>query len=126
LNIFFQLAARFTISIVSTSIFNVDPKTFEGQESEILKRSQNFTTPTKRFMILIMLNTLYPFLSEYLKLSFAQPGAENFFIELIDRAIKYREENNIKCADYLDHLMNLRNRNEIFGWYLSFVCFFSS
>jgi hypothetical protein len=116
-----QLTARFTISIVSTSIYNVDPKTFEGQESEILKTSQMFATPTKKFMILLMLNTLYPFLSKYLKFSFSQPGAENFFIELMDRAIKYRDENNIKSADYLDHLMNLRNRKEISGQLPSIV-----
>lgn len=110
-----QLCSRFTISIVSNSIYNVDPKTFEGQESEILKISQIFTVPTKKFMIIILLTTLYPFLSRYLKFSFARPGATDFFVELMNKAMKHREEHKIQRIDYLDHLMNLKNKKEISG-----------
>lgn len=112
---FSQLVARFTISIVSKSIYNVDPKCFDGEESEILKMSQKFTTPTKRFMITAMLTTMYPFLSKYLKLSLTLPGAENFFIDLMQKAIDYREQNKIQNADYLDHLMTLKNKKQVTG-----------
>lgn len=110
-----QLAARFTISVVSNSIYNVDPESFEGKDSEILKTSQVFTTPTKRFMINMMLTTVYPFLKKFLKIGFSQPGAENFFIDLMEKAIKNREESKTQSLDYLDHLMNLRRKKEISG-----------
>jgi hypothetical protein len=103
------------ISIVSNSIYNVDPKSFEGQESEILKVSQSILLPTKKFMIYMMLNSIYPFLSKFLKFTFTQPGAEKFFIELMDNAIKYREESKIQRMDYLDHLVNLKKKKEISG-----------
>lgn len=110
-----QLAARFTISVVSNSIYNVDPKSFEGQKSEILEKSQVFASPSKRFMINAMITTIYPFLSKYLKLSFSQPGAEKFYIDLMNEAIKYREESKIQRVDYLDHLLNLKNKKELSG-----------
>ena len=110
-----QLAARFTISIVSSSIYNVDPKVFDGEESEILKRSQTFTTPTKQFMFVFLLTTIYPFLSDYVKISFSKPGAAEFFQALMIEAIKHREETKLQRIDYLDHLMTLRNKKEISG-----------
>lgn len=110
-----QLAARFTISVVSNSIYNVDPESFKGKDSEILKTSQKLTAPTKRFIIIMMLTTVYPFLKNILKLGFSQPGAENFFIDLMEKAIKNREESTTQSLDYLDHLMNLKRKKEISG-----------
>lgn len=109
------MVARFTISIVSNSIYNVDPKTFEGQESEILKKGRMFTAPSMRMLIVMTLTKIYPFLSKHLKFGFSQPGAENFFIDLMSDAIKNRERNKIKRVDYLDHLINLKNKKQITG-----------
>lgn len=61
------------------------------------------------------LNQIYPLLNKYLKFGFSQPGAEKFFIDLMADAIKYREENKIQRADYLDHLINLKKKKEITG-----------
>lgn len=66
-------------------------------------------------MIAMMLTTIYPFLSKYLKYGFSQPGAEQFFIDLMEHAVKQREESKIKRVDYLDHLMNLKSKKEISG-----------
>ena len=118
-----QLAARFTISVVSNSIYNVDPESFKGKDSEILKTSQTFTAPTKRFIIIMMLTTVYPFLKKILKLGSSQPGAENFFIDLMSQAIKNREESTTQSLDYLDHLMNLKRKKEISGEFKVFkIC----
>lgn len=66
-------------------------------------------------MVIMLLRTLYPFLGRWLKFSFSRPGAENFFIELMSKAMKHREETKIQRIDYLDHLMNLKNKKEISG-----------
>lgn len=100
---------------MSNSIYNVDPKSFEGQESEILKVSQTFTSPSKRIMIYMMLTTIYPFLTKFHKFRFTKIGAENFFIELMEKAIKHREESKVQSMDYLDHLMNLKRKKKISG-----------
>lgn len=63
----------------------------------------------------MMLNTMYPFLEKYVKFSFSKPGAEKFFSDLMVQAIKYREDNKIQRSDYLDYLMNLKNKKAISG-----------
>lgn len=46
---------------------------------------------------------------------FAQPDAESFFTGLMNDAIKSREESKVQRADFLDHLINLRNKKEVSG-----------
>lgn len=110
------MASRYTISVVSNSIYNVDPKSFEsGEESEILTKSQAFMAPSKQFIVKMMLTTIYPFLSKFLKFNFSSPDADKFYIELMNQAVKFREENKIQRPDYLDYLMNLKIKKEISG-----------
>lgn len=66
-------------------------------------------------MIAQMLTTIYPFLSKFVKLRLTTPEAMNFFIDLMSNALKYRQENKIQRIDYLDHLINLKNKKEISG-----------
>lgn len=101
--------------MVSNSIYNVDTKCFEGEESEILKESSKLLAPSKRFMIISMLTTIYPFLSKYIKFGFLKKGGEKFYVDLMIQAIKNREENGVHRVDYLDHLINLKNKKEISG-----------
>ncbi|KAG5669104.1 hypothetical protein PVAND_017001 [Polypedilum vanderplanki] len=108
-----DLSARYTISVVSNSIYNIDPKTFEGGESELLKVAQKFLAPSKKFMFIFMLNSLYPFLLKHYKFSFSQPGSQKFFFDLMDNSIKHREASGVKCMDYLDHLLTLKQKREI-------------
>lgn len=103
------------MSIVSTSIYNVDPKSFEGKESEILKMSQSFLLPSKKMIIIMMITTIYPFLKKWFKFSLTKPGAQEFFADLMNSAMKHRETNNIKTADFLDHLVTLKKKKEIDG-----------
>ncbi|XP_070508784.1 probable cytochrome P450 28a5 [Chironomus tepperi] len=108
-----DLSSRFTISVVSNSIYNVDPRVFDGSESEILSRAQSFLTPTKKFMILSLLWSLYPFLSKYVKMSLTQPGSEQFFFNLMMNSMKQREASGVKNLDYLEYLIGLKNRKEV-------------
>lgn len=82
-----------------------------------------FAAPSKKLMIFMMLRTIYPFLSKYLKFGFSQPGAEKFFIELMDKAMKHRITSNIQRVDYLDHLLTLKKKKEISGEVFNFISF---
>lgn len=66
-------------------------------------------------MFTMMLTTLYPFLGRFLKLSFTRVESKDFFIELMQKAMRYRRESNDSRMDYLDHLINLKNKKQISG-----------
>lgn len=79
------------------------------------------TAPTKKFMISALLKTMYPFLNNIIKVRFGQPGVDQFFIELMQQAIKHREEHKTQRIDYLDHLITLKNKKEISGIFGDFT-----
>lgn len=110
-----KLAARYTLSIVSNSIYNIDSTCFEEEEPEILKVSLKLLAPPKNIVILMSLTSIYPFLSRWLKLSFSGKAAAEYFTKLMDQALEFRLKNKIQRIDYLDHLLNLRNKKEISG-----------
>ena len=112
---FFQICERYAISVVSNSIYNVDPKSFEGGESEILSSAQDFLTPTKKTMILFGLWSVYPFLSRFFKFAFAKPDAAKFFYDLMVSSMRQREVSGVKNMDYLEYLIALKNKKEIDG-----------
>lgn len=109
------MAGRFTLANVSSSIYNVDPKSFESDKCEFMKKSQEFLSPSKRLVFVMLLTTVYPFMGKFLKMSFSRQGATEFFTEIMKQAIKYREESNFKRADYLEHLTALRKQKDISG-----------
>ena len=119
------MSARFTLSVVSNSIYNVDPKVFDGSESEILARAQAFLTPSKKFMIFSILYSIYPFLTKYFKMSFTQPGSEKFFLNLMMDSMRQREASGVKNLDYLEYLMGLKHRKEIDGKLSNFSKFWN-
>jgi hypothetical protein len=100
---------------VANSIYNVDPESFGKEESHILTAASAFLAPSKKHIILGMVHSLYPFLAKYFKFSFARPGAEHFFMTLMNNAIEYREKRNIKAIDFLEHLITLKKKKEISG-----------
>jgi len=59
------------------------------------------------------ITSLYPFLKNYLKISFCKPEAQGFFIQLMQDALSYREKHKIERADYLDYLLNLKKKKAI-------------
>lgn len=82
----------------------------------MLETSQKLTAPSKRVIIISMLTTIYPFLSKYLKHSFAGADAAEYYMNLMNQAMQRREESKIQRIDYLDHLMNLKKKKEISGF----------
>lgn len=119
-----KISSRFTISVVSNSIYNVDPKTFEGGESEILARAYEYMTPTRKAMIIWSLWKYYPFLKKILKMSLFRPGLHKFFIDLMTNSLKQREESGVNNFDYLEYLMELRNKKKITGEDRTSICKF--
>jgi hypothetical protein len=116
-----QLTSRFTISVVSNSIYNVDPKTFEGGESEILKRAYEYMTPSTRGIIISQLFKFYPCLQKVIKISLFKPGLDQFFIDLMESSMQQRIASDVKNSDFLEYLIGLKNKKEIDGEFESLV-----
>lgn len=69
--------------------------------------------PPTHITFLLTMISFFPFLKLFLKVPFVPKDLENFFLSLMEQAIKYRDESTITRDDYLDYLISLKKKKEI-------------
>ncbi|XP_053671436.1 probable cytochrome P450 28a5 [Anopheles nili] len=74
------------------------------------KRIMNFNFVVQ---LVLLITTFFPSVKKFYKFNFIPKDAEQFFIRIMQDAIRYRKENNIVRTDYLDHLLQLQDRKQI-------------
>lgn len=108
-----ELCAKYTTDVVSNSIFGVDAQSFTTENPEIREMGRRLMAPGGIFVFKMLLVGALPFLRPFLNMRFTAKDIEKFFINLMDQALTYREENKIKREDFLDYLIQLKNKKSI-------------
>lgn len=105
-----ELCAKFTTDVVSNSIFGIDAQSFTKEKPEIREMGRRLMAPAGSFIIKVFLVTALPIFKKFVNMRFIAEDIEKFFIDLMQQALKYREENNIQREDFLDYLIQLRRK----------------
>ncbi|KAJ6638130.1 putative cytochrome P450 28a5, partial [Pseudolycoriella hygida] len=108
-----QLAAKFTTDVVASCIYGVDSKAFSDEESIIRKMGAAMFAPQPTFIIYFLLVQIFPFIQKIYRMPFVAKKVESFFEQLMEDAIKLREEQKIERDDYLNYLLQLRKKKNL-------------
>ncbi|CAO1400894.1 unnamed protein product [Diamesa hyperborea] len=108
-----DICGKYTTDVVSSCVYSADAQSFTNENSEIFAMGKKLMAPTGTFIFLMFLLGAVPFLKRFIKLTFVQQDVQLFFIDLMNQAIKYREDNNISREDFVDHLIELKNKKNI-------------
>lgn len=108
-----ELCAKYTTDVVSNAIFGIDAQSFTKENPEIREMGRKLLAPAGSFIFKMVLVSAMPFLKNVLSLRFTQVEIEKFFIDLMDQALKYRADNKVQREDFLDHLIQLKNKKGI-------------
>lgn len=109
-----DLGARFSLSMVLNNIFNAEEDCFgDRNDPEILNIIHTFASSSQPSFMWKLLSTLYPFLNNFGKISFAANHQINSYIAMMRRAVETREKNPIHHGDFLDYLMKLRKKKNL-------------
>lgn len=65
--------------------------------------------------IMYLLANAYQDKARQINLQITPKRIQDFFLKVIDDAVKYREENNIRRNDYFDMLLQLKNTGKLEG-----------
>uniref|UniRef100_A0A182XUU0 Uncharacterized protein n=1 Tax=Anopheles quadriannulatus TaxID=34691 RepID=A0A182XUU0_ANOQN len=108
-----EVMAKYTTDVVASCIFAIDAQSFVKENPEIRmmgKRIMNFN-----FVVLLamLVTTFFPSVKKFYKFTFIPKDTEQFFIRIMQDAIRYRKENKINRTDFLDHLLQLQDRKQI-------------
>ena len=108
-----ELCAKYTTDVVSNCIFAVDAESFTRENSEIRANGRKLMEPSFAIILSFMLFATFPFMKKIIKIPFVSKDVEQFFVNLMDQALKYREESKTDRDDYLGYLISLKKKKQI-------------
>lgn len=105
-----ELLARFTTDVIGTCAFGIECSSLKDPNAEfrIMGRRSLVEQRHGRFVIAFMAS----FIDLAKKLHFKQTpeDIEHFFMRIVRETVEYREKNNIRRNDFMDMLIDLKNK----------------
>ncbi|XP_076624229.1 putative cytochrome P450 6a13 [Colletes latitarsis] len=108
-----ELAAKFTIDVIGTCAFGIQINALTDEESEFHRAATKLSKPSYKATLWRMLRTAMPRLYKLLGVQVIDPGVTKFFKDVVSQMISQREENGIKRHDFMDLLIELKNRGTL-------------
>lgn len=108
-----ELCAQFSTDVVANAIFGVDGESFTKENPEIREMGRRLLSQRATFIFKMFLVSAMPILKRFINMKFTTEEIENFFVDLVEQALKYREKNKIQREDFLNFLLQLQKKRDI-------------
>ncbi|XP_023707098.2 cytochrome P450 9e2 [Cryptotermes secundus] len=105
-----ELCARFTTNVVATCAFGIHGNAIWNPESEFRRMGRELIEPGFLQNLKFTTILLMPFIADIFKLRFVTTTLEDFFRRVVKEVAMQREQKNVNRADYLQYLINLKNK----------------
>lgn len=108
-----DILARYTTDVISSCAFGLDVSSLKNPDSEFRRIYISFTKPTviQKFARLLIVTA--PKILSFFKMRVIPKSVTEFFINTVKDTMNYREENNVKRNDFMDLLIQLKNKGYI-------------
>lgn len=110
-----DVSNRFTIDVVASCAFGMEANTLKGEHPELINAFKNVFGEDGVSMAYFFFLFAFPEFSKFLNLKQFPAHVANLFTEVIGGSIKYREENGVNRHDFLNMLVQLKNKGSIDG-----------
>ncbi|KAK1137957.1 hypothetical protein K0M31_002449 [Melipona bicolor] len=108
-----ELAAKFTIDVIGSCAFGIQINALTDEESEFHRAAKKLSKPSYTATLWRMLRTALPKLYKFLGVQVIDPGVSKFFKDMVSQMISQREEHGIKRHDFMDLLIELKNKGTL-------------
>lgn len=108
-----ELCAKYTTDVVALSIFGVDAQSFTKEKPEIREMGRKLLAFDTFFIVKMLVVAAFPWIKKIFSMRFTEVELDNFFINLMEQALKYRKDNKVQREDFLEYLIQLRDKKGI-------------
>lgn len=105
-----ELCAKFTTDVVGSSIYGVESGAFTQPHSAIRELAVNVLSPSWRLSVLLFVSPIFPAIVDWLKVSLVAKKEADFMTQLLRDTLKYRKENKVDRQDFMDFLIQLKEK----------------
>lgn len=104
-----EMTSRYTINVIASVIFGVDVNTIREPDHKFNKIGQQVNFPYWMEALRVMAMFLCPKLVEFFRIKNFEKEVPEFFMDIVQQTIEYREKNNVTRKDVMQLLIQLRN-----------------
>ncbi|KAF5285555.1 hypothetical protein FQR65_LT13189 [Abscondita terminalis] len=105
-----ELFAKYSTEVVASCAFGLEGNTFTEPDPIFRKMGKKIFDPTFETVCKMYVLMLMPSLTKYLKIGFLSRPVCDYFLGVVRAAIKYREDNKVIRNDFLDFMIELKNK----------------
>lgn len=110
---FKELLARFSTDVISVVAFGFETNSLANPDAQFRKVGRMLFSTSIETIIRNAMNALAPNLIGILKIRSIKKEYADFFFNIVNDTVKYREENNIQRNDFLDLLMKIKRGHNL-------------
>lgn len=107
------MLTSFTVDVISSTVFGMETNTLRGDHPEVLEITRKVFADISPLKFFVMFS--FPKIAKFLKMKNFSDTVNDFFFNIMGSNMKNREDNNIIRKDFLDMLMQLKNKGSIDG-----------
>ncbi|XP_020800160.1 LOW QUALITY PROTEIN: probable cytochrome P450 6a21 [Drosophila serrata] len=105
-----ELLARFTTDVIGTCAFGIECSSLKDPEAEFRVMGRRSLTEQRHGILGIMFINSFPKLARRLHMKMTAEPIEKFFMRIVRETVSFREQNNIRRNDFMDQLIDLKNK----------------
>lgn len=110
-----DIANRFTVDIISSCAFGMESNTLNNKHPELIEIFKEVNGENGPGIFFFFFTLAFPKIAKFLKLKMFTKKLTDFFSNVVGGNIKYREDNNVHRNDFLNMLIELKNKGSIDG-----------
>lgn len=103
----------FSMDIIGSAAFGINPNVLRNPDSEFRVKGKALNDPTLKNLIRIWFFFAFPKLSKRFGFSFQPKSVTNYFCGIIRNAIDYRKQNDIQRNDFIQMMLQLKEKGNI-------------
>ncbi|GJQ77926.1 Cyp6a9 [Trypoxylus dichotomus] len=106
-----EILGCYSTDVIGSCAFGLECNSFKVPDAEFRKNGRNLFKPTFKRKLRVFLVATFPTLCKFLGVVFIPKEVSDFFLNAVKEVIEYREKNNVHRNDFMQILMDLRNKN---------------
>ena len=105
-----DILARYSTDVISSCAFGIQCNCLKNPDAEFRQWGRKIFNPSFRTSIVSFILMTVPILMNVLKLRLLDPTISKYFRNMVEETVNYRERNNITRNDFMQLLIQIKNR----------------
>ncbi|XP_049762157.1 cytochrome P450 6k1-like [Schistocerca cancellata] len=110
-----ELVARYSTDVIASVAFGIEVDCQREPDNEFRQWGRKIFQPSLQAGINFMLAVVSPTLGKLLKLKDGAAAVSTYFRRMVAETVAYREENNVCRKDFMDLMIQLKNKGYLEG-----------